>query len=107
VRLQHLADQLEKTGTLNAEIVVQSRQIVRVMRVSPTEPDRATVAMLMDAAEVYSSHGFHKPATALSSAADILPTVERSLSRKITQLLEAADSISSSTRRIGRFKGER
>jgi hypothetical protein len=103
-RLERIADQLEKTGTLNAEAIIQLQQVVRVMRDSATVgPDRATAAMLMDAAEVYSGRTFYTAAIALANAAEILPSIERALGQKIAQLHEAADLISTSTRGMGQY----
>jgi hypothetical protein len=90
-RLQRIADQLEKTGTLNAETVGQLQQIIEVMKDSPAAADRTTAAMLMDASEIYGSRGFREAATQLATAADVLPSLERSLSRAASQMLDAAD----------------
>jgi hypothetical protein len=100
-RLQQVADQLEKTGTLNAQTVAELRQIVQVMTASPTRADIATATLLADAAEVYGSRMFSAAAAALGDASDVLPGYLRDLDRKIAQLHDIADMISNSSRRMG------
>lgn len=48
-----IADQLEETGTLNAQTVIELRQVVEVMASSAAGTDARTAAMLPGAAEVY------------------------------------------------------
>ena len=57
-RLQQIADQLEKTGTLNAQTVMELRQVVKVMASSPAGRDAHITNMLAEAAEIYSSGWF-------------------------------------------------
>ena len=76
-RLQQIADQLEKTGTLNAQTVMELRQIVEVMASSPAGPDVRTAAMLATAAEVYNSHQFRQSVKALSEAVDLITATSR------------------------------
>ena len=45
-RLQQIADQLEKTGTLTARTLVQLRQIVQVMNAGPAGTSAETAEML-------------------------------------------------------------
>lgn len=101
-RLQQIADQLEKTGTLNAETVMQLRQVVNVLTSTPSGPDSQTAAMLADAAEIYGSHTFRQAAAQVAEAADLLPGYDKTLNDKISQLYEIADLISATSRRMGR-----
>jgi len=48
-RLEALAEQLEKTGTLNANSVAELRVIISALRDNPLGPDPRTVGQLMDA----------------------------------------------------------
>jgi hypothetical protein len=101
-RLELIAGQLEKTGTLTAESLRQLRQIVRVMRDTPAGPDAATAAMLMEAAQLFAGRSFSASAKALREAADILPAYDSALGRKIAQLHDVADTISALSDRVAR-----
>jgi hypothetical protein len=78
-RLQQIADQLEKTGTLNAQTVTELRQVVDVMATSPAGPDVHTASMLLEAAEMYSSLRFDETVRQLSEAAEIISTMPRGM----------------------------
>jgi len=71
-RLQSIADQLEQTGTLNAEALLQLRQVVHVLRDSPDGPDWRTAQVLGQAAEVFGTRSFTTAAGQLRSAADVI-----------------------------------
>jgi hypothetical protein len=71
-RLQQIADQLEETGTLNAQTVIELRQVVEVMTSSPAGPDARTAAMLADAAAIYGSRQFQETVSKLREAADLI-----------------------------------
>jgi hypothetical protein len=76
-RLQQIADQLEKTGTLNAQTVMDLRQVVDLMASSPAGPDAHTAGLLIAAAEMYSSMGFPETVRQLSEAAELLSVTQR------------------------------
>lgn len=76
-RLQQIADQLERTGTINAQTVMELRQVVEVMTSSPAGPDARTVAILGEATEVFSSGQFREMVQALSEAADTISVMPR------------------------------
>ena len=69
-RLQQIADQLEETGTLNAQTVAELRQVVEVMATSPAGPEDHIAAMLSEAAEIFSSMQFDETVRRLSEAAE-------------------------------------
>jgi hypothetical protein len=71
-RLQAIADQLEKTGTINANTVNELRQVVDVLASNPGGPDASTVAALTDAAEVFSTRSFTRATESLQASAEIL-----------------------------------
>jgi len=95
-QLELIADQLERTGTLNADTVAQLRQIVEVMANTPARLDAATAALLADATAVYSSRDFDRAAKNLMDAAAFL--AGRTLDDKITQLNNAVELLSASNR---------
>jgi hypothetical protein len=71
-RLQQIADQLEKTGTLTARTLVQLRQIVQVMNAGPTGTSAETAEMLAYAAGVFGTSGFSDTIEELGAAAESL-----------------------------------
>ena len=77
-RLQQIADQLEKTGKVNAQNVGELRQVIEVMMDSAYRPDPDVAAVLAEAAEVYGSHRFLQAAESLAEAADVLPSYDKS-----------------------------
>lgn len=103
-RLQQIADQLEKTGTLNAQTVAQLREVVEAMKHAPEAPDMRAAALLADAAEIYGSRSFHTAASQLSHAAEVLGV--HSLSNDAAQISEAAGMITSAARDMRRYGGE-
>jgi hypothetical protein len=103
-RLQQIADQLEKTGTLNAETVAQLRDVVEAMRRAPGSPDIRAAALLANAAEVYSSRSFHTAASQLGQAAEVLGG--RSLHDTAARLSGAAEMITSAAASMGRHGRE-
>jgi hypothetical protein len=96
-RLEQITDRLEKTGILNAQTLIELRQVVDIMTSTPAGPDAATVALLAEAAEVFGDHAFQTAATSLAEAADVWPTYDQILGTKIDQLQEAADQISAAS----------
>jgi len=85
-RLQEIADQLEKTGTVTAGTLAKLHQVVEVMKTAPSGPDRAVAGALYDAATIYSRLDLNKAAIGLMEAAG-------QLGRMIPQLQQAANSI--------------
>jgi hypothetical protein len=77
-RLQQIADQLEKTGTLNARTVIELRDVIDIMTSSPAGPDAQTAEMLAEAAEVFGSRRFRDTVEALGEAADLISSRPRS-----------------------------
>ncbi|MGV9309534.1 hypothetical protein ACWDLG_39725 [Nonomuraea sp. NPDC003727] len=85
-RLEKIADQLERTGTLTADSLEDLRQVITMLQETPGGTDARTARTLAFAAEVFSSHDLRKSATSLGYAAERLPGVLRDLDRKINQL---------------------
>lgn len=102
-RLEQIANQLEETGTLNAQTVTELRQVIDVMSTTSIGLDSRVASAMVDASEVYGSRGFRDAATGLSHAADILPGYNKQLAGKISELHEIADLIASSSRRMGGY----
>jgi hypothetical protein len=102
-RLQQIADQLEQTGTLNAETVVQLRQVVDVMTSAPAGPSTRTAELLRHAADVFGTQAFRKAASQLAAAADMLSSSDKALAAKVTQLQQAADLMSAAANRLRRY----
>lgn len=95
-RLQQIADQLEETGTLNADTVAQLRQVVDVLTSTPAGPGARTAAMLGHAAEVFSTHAPRNAAASFREAADRMPSYDPTTGfskTKVAQLQQAADII--------------
>lgn len=72
-RLEAIAEQLERTGTLNANSVEELRDIISVLTENPVGPDARTVQMLTDAIDSLGGphfrgtvHLFHEAATKYS-----------------------------------------
>ena len=101
-RLQAIAEQLEKTGTLTGETVTELRQIVNVLADTPTSPDSRAAALLSFAAEVSGGSNFSAPAESLVTAADMLPGRQ-----EITELRGIAEMISAAAETIRCYGGER
>ena len=102
-RLQQIADQLEETGTLNADTVAQLRQVVDVLTSTPAGPSARTAAMLAHAADVFSTRVFQDAAASLGHAADILPSYDRTLKTRVAELQQAADIITATGGRSRRW----
>ncbi|MFI6512159.1 hypothetical protein ACIBCT_31540 [Streptosporangium sp. NPDC050855] len=85
VRLEQIAEQLERTGTLTSESLGELKEIIAVMQDLPTGPDGATARRLAYAAEVFSTIGLAKSASSLSYAAETLPGTLRNLDSKLQQ----------------------
>ena len=102
-RLQQIADQLEETGTLNADTVAQLRQVVEVLASTPAGPSARTAAMLAHAADVFSTRVFQDAAASLGHAADILPSYDRTLKTRVAELQQAADIITATGGRPRRY----
>ncbi len=68
-RLEKIAEQLEKTGTLNAAAVVELKQIVAVAAETSIGADARTVAALIEASEQLSGLNLRGAAAALLEAA--------------------------------------
>lgn len=102
-RLEQIANQLEETGTLNAQTVMELRQVIDVMSTTSIGLDSRLASALVDAAGIFGSRSFNDAATALTNAADILPSYNRALTDKISELREVADLITSSSRRMGGY----
>lgn len=68
-RLEKIADQLERTGTLSASTVAELRQVIDVL---VGGPDQRTAHLLMSAADMLSAHDLSATAQTLMSAADVL-----------------------------------
>jgi hypothetical protein len=101
-RLQQIADQLEETGTLNAQTVTELRQVIEVMSSTPSGLDAEIASMVAESAEVFGSYEFNQAAMALTDAADIMPNLKE-LGEKINLLHEAAELIAVSARRMGEY----
>jgi hypothetical protein len=102
-RLQQIADQLEKTGTLTARTLVQLRQIVQVMGAGPAGTSAETAEMLAYAAGVFGKSGFSDAVEELQTAAETLSS--RAMADRISELQEIAESLSAAAR-IHRDSGE-
>jgi hypothetical protein len=91
-RLEKIADQLEKTGTLNASTVTELRQVIDVL---VGGPDQRTAHLLMSAADMFSAHDLSGTARTLMSAADLLssgglPATARNLMSTANTLPDSA-----------------
>lgn len=92
-RLQSIADQLERTGTLNQAAVLELQQVVNVLRESPGGVQRETALMLSTAADILGTSRFASTGEQISTAADILGTSRfASLAQRLST---AADTLSS------------
>lgn len=104
-RLERIADQLEKTGSLTAGTVTELRQVIDVL---VGGPDQRTAHLLMSAAEMLSVHDLSGTARTLMSAAEILSTSNlpgsaRKLDATLNQLNETLDLISAAASDLRRF----
>ncbi len=85
-RLEKIADQLERTGTLTTASLAELRQVITMLQENPGGTNARTARSLAFAAEVFSSHDLRKSAASLGYAAERLPGVLHDLDRKISQL---------------------
>jgi hypothetical protein len=76
-RLEALAEQLEKTGTLNANSVAELRVIITALRDNPLGPDPRTVGQLMDAVTMLGGRDFPRTVAQLMDAATIMNNANR------------------------------
>lgn len=85
-RLEKIADQLERTGTLTSGALDELRNIISVMSDSPGSPDARTARQLAYAAEVFGAQSLQGSAKSLAYAAEVLPSVLEKLERQIRRL---------------------
>lgn len=71
-RLESIADQLNKTGALNAASVAELQQVVLLLNNSNVGVDNRTAMTLATAAEVLAGLSLDRTATQLMNAADLL-----------------------------------
>jgi hypothetical protein len=71
-RLQTIADQLERTGTLNANSVADLRTIITVLTDNPFGPDARTVRMLTEAVTLLGGSEFPRTVSQLAEAAHLM-----------------------------------
>jgi hypothetical protein len=104
LRLEQIADQLEKTGTLTAQNLVQLRQVVQVMNEGSARASIDAAEMLAYAADVFGRRAFLGTVDELGAAADTLSS--RTLADQISSLSEIAETLDAASRRIQRNSGE-
>ncbi|NUW46317.1 hypothetical protein [Nonomuraea rhodomycinica] len=85
-RLERIAEQLERTGSLNIDALQELRQIISVMNDAPVGVDNLTASRLAYAAEVFEGNNLSRTAASLSYAAETLPGVLHSLDDKLRRL---------------------
>ncbi|MDW5330815.1 hypothetical protein [Plantactinospora sp. KLBMP9567] len=76
-RLEAIAEQLERTGTLNAESVAELKEVISVLTENPIGPDARTVRALADAADRLGGVSFSRTVGRLSEAADTMMRAAR------------------------------
>jgi hypothetical protein len=103
-RLQQIADQLEKTGTLTAQNLVQLRQVVQVMNEGSARTNADAAEMLAYAADVFGRTRFTDTVDQLETAAETLSS--RTMADQISNLHEIAETLDAASRRIQRNSGE-
>ncbi len=103
-RLQQIADQLEETGTLTAQNLLELRQVVQVMRAGPARASADAAEMLSYAADVFGRREFIGLVDQLGTAADMLSA--RTLADQIGSLHDIAETLDAASRRIHRSSGE-
>jgi hypothetical protein len=89
-RLELIADQLEKTGTLTARSLVQLRQVVQVTNAHPAGTSAHTAEMLAYAADVLGATRFTNAVDQLRASVDLL--ISRTMTDRIDQLHKASES---------------
>jgi len=85
-RLERIAEQLERTGSLNIDALQELRQVISVMNDATAGVDNLTASRLAYAAEVFDGSNLSRAAASLSHAAETLPGVLRSLDDKLRRL---------------------
>ena len=103
-RLQQIADQLEKTGTLTARTLVQLRQVIRVLNAEPAGISADTAEMLAYAAGVFGKSRFSDAVEQLGAAADTLSS--RTMDARISDLHDIAEILSTAAKHVQRNSGE-
>ncbi|WP_146755531.1 hypothetical protein [Micromonospora saelicesensis] len=76
-RLEIITQQLEKTGTLNAQSVADLRGVLSVLAESPTGPDARAVQKLVDAVDQLGGENFPRTVNKLADAADTMMKAAR------------------------------
>ncbi|HKR49343.1 MAG TPA: hypothetical protein VJT72_07130 [Pseudonocardiaceae bacterium] len=71
-RLEAIAEQLEKTGTLNTSSAAELRSIVTVLTNNPLGPDPRTVGQLMEAVGMLGGRNFPRTVAQLMEAAMLM-----------------------------------
>lgn len=87
-RLEAIAEQLERTGTVTIQNLADLKAVIAALQETPTGIDASTARSLAYAAEVFSTHDFTRTAQGLAYAAEALPGSLRRLesaARTITQ----------------------
>ncbi|MFI2709084.1 hypothetical protein ACH495_02985 [Micromonospora sp. NPDC018662] len=78
-RLESIAEQLERTGTLNASAAVELRRIVSALTENPVGLDARSVRILADAVDRLGGKSFSRAVTQFSDAATIMARATRRL----------------------------
>lgn len=104
-RLELIADQLERTGTLTASTLVQLRQVVQVMNAGPARTSADTANMLAYAAGVFSRTRFRDAVLALGQAADTMSST--AMADQIKELRAIADGLNRAAARLRHSSGQR
>jgi hypothetical protein len=76
-RLETIAEQLEKTGKLNAGSAAELRSIVTVLTNNPLGPDPRTVGQLMEAVGMLGGENFPRTVAQLMEAATLMNRANR------------------------------
>jgi hypothetical protein len=103
-RLQQIADQLEETGMLTAQNLLQLRQVVQVMSAGPGRASADAAEMLSYAADVFGRRDFIGMVDQLGTAADTLSS--RTLADQIGSLSDIAEILDTASKRIQRNSGD-
>ena len=85
-RLEKIADQLERTGTLTTDALRELRNIVTVMSDKSGGLEADSARRLAYAAEVFDTQGLRVSANSLAHAADILPSLLTQLDQRLKRL---------------------
>ncbi|GLY70191.1 hypothetical protein [Amycolatopsis taiwanensis] len=80
-RLETITKRLEETGSVTADTVNELKQIIAVMSDTGVGIDAHTAQILSYAAEVLGTSDFSNSARLLATAADILPSTAKEMSR--------------------------